>query len=203
MKLRSRPPVVLGLLAAASVATVTALIIGLTGGGSFASLAAFVLVGAADPTGTAGPAHPGQEPAAGPTSGARTSFPGLAAAKGEPELASIRAARPRSGQILRARGPFDDRFVLEGTTFDGSAVSGAVLVTSDVSDLLELQVLAGFHDSQGNLLGTSRFVHHLGAEGHSHAGVPEERTEFRIPVPAALKDRAASVSIGVPVLVNE
>jgi len=180
VKLRSRASVVIGLLATGAVAAVTAL----TLGGS---------TGIADPEAvrTASPAA------------ARTSFPGLATAGGEPDLASIRAAHPRSGQILQAKGPFDDRFVLEGTTFNGSAVSGAVRITSDVSDVLELQVLAGFYDEQGNLLGTNRFVHHLGVDGHAHTGPPELREEFTIPVPAALAKRAVSVTIGVPVLVNE
>ena len=180
MRLTPLPTIVLGLLAASLV--------------SAAAVATFALAGAA---------APGLDVTAPAGAAARTSFPGLAAANGEPELASIRAARPRSGQILQARGPFDERFVLESPTFDGSAVSGAVQVTSDVSDVLELQVLAGFYDEKGNLLGTGRFVHHLGDDGHTHASAPEERQEFTIPVPAALAHRAVSVTIGVPVLVNE
>jgi len=171
----------------------TSLVIGLLAVGAVTAVATFALVG------TAGVGPVGK---ALPAAAARTSFPGLAAARGEPELASIGAAHPRSGQILQARGPFDDRFVLEGPTFDGSAVSGAVRVTSDVSDVLELQVLAGFFDEQGNLIGTGRFVHHLG-EGGAYTGPPEEREKFRIPLPAALAHRAVSVTIGVPVLVNE
>jgi hypothetical protein len=93
--------------------------------------------------------------------------------------------------------------VLENLTFEGTAATGAVRITSDVSDLLELQVLAGFYDDQGTLLGTARFVHHLGSEGHNHAGPPEEREEFSIPVPADFQARAVSASVGVPVLVNE
>lgn len=180
MKLRSRNSLGMGWLAVGAVTAVTA-------------VATFALVGTAgvEPVGKALPA-----PAA------RTSFPGLAAARGEPQMASIRASHPRRGQILQAKGPFDDRFVLEGTTFDGSAVSGAVRVTSDVSDVLELQVLAGFFDERGNLVGTGRFVHHLG-ESHAHTGPLKEREQFRIPLPAALAHRAVSVTIGVPILVNE
>jgi hypothetical protein len=183
----------------------TTVVSGLLATGLVAGMAAFALagpVGSAGTAGTAGAAGPGPVSAARPDSAARTSFPGLSAPTGEPELASIRAARPRIGQILQVQGPFDDRFVLERLVFDGSAVSGAVLVTSDVSDVLELQVLAGFHDRNGDLLGTGRFVHHLD-EGHPHAGTPQERTRFTIPVPAALAHRAVSVTIGVPVLVNE
>lgn len=139
---------------------------------------------------------------AAPAAAARTSFPGLAAADGEPVLESIEHAHPSAGQVSQAPGPFDDRFVLENPAFDGSAVSGTVRIESDVSDVLELQVIAGFYDADGILLGTDRFVHHLGEESHT-TGAPEEREEFTILVPAALAPRAVSVMIGVPVLVNE
>jgi hypothetical protein len=134
---------------------------------------------------------------------AKTSFPGLEAANGEPDLPGLHTARPARGQVLPVQGPFDDRLVLENLAFDGTAATGAVKVTSDVSDLLELQVLAGFYDDQGTLLGTASFIHHLGSEGHNHTGPPEEREEFSIPVPADLQARAVSASVGVPVLVNE
>jgi hypothetical protein len=93
--------------------------------------------------------------------------------------------------------------VFEGLAFEGQAATGTVRVTSDVSDLLELQVLAGFYDDRGNLLGTARFVHHLGTEGHEHAGPSEEGEAFTIPVPAGLGPQAVSAAVGVPVLVNE
>ena len=141
---------------------------------------------------------------AGPlAAAAKTSFPGLDAADGEPDLPGLHTTRPARGQVLPVPGPFDDRLVLENLAFDGTAATGAVRVTSDVSDLLELQVLAGFYDDQGALLGTASFVHHLGSEGHNHAGPPEEREEFSIPVPAGFQARAVSASVGVPVLVNE
>lgn len=134
---------------------------------------------------------------------AKTSFPGLASAKGEPDLAGLQATRPSPGQVLQVQGPFDDRLVFEGPTFDGQTVTGAVRITSDVSDLLELQVLAGFYDDHGALLGTARFEHHLASESHNHSGPPEEREEFNIPVPADIKAKAVSAAVGVPVLVNE
>lgn len=138
-----------------------------------------------------------------PSAAARTTFPGLASAEGEPDLSGLRTTRPSQGQILQVQGPFDDRLVFEGLAFDGQAATGAVRITSDVSDLLELQVLAGFYDDRGNLLGTARFVHHLDSEGHSHAGAPEEGEEFSIQVPAGLQSQAVSAAVGVPVLVNE
>ncbi|NKR10617.1 MULTISPECIES: hypothetical protein [unclassified Paenarthrobacter] len=138
-----------------------------------------------------------------PAAAAKTSFPGLAAAEGEPDLSGLQATRPSPGQVLQVQGPFDDRLVVESLAFDGQAATGAVRITSDVSDLLELQVLAGFYDDDGTFLGTARFVHHRGSEGHNHSGPPEEGEEFSIPVPAELKTKAVSAAVGVPVLVNE
>lgn len=120
----------------------------------------------------------------------------------DPELESLGQVHPRPGQIVPAAGPFDDRFVLEDLAFDGGTVSGAVRVTSDVSDVLDLEVLAGFYDAGGVLVGSGRFVHHL-IEDTTHTGLPEERQEFTIAVPSVLASRAVAVSIGVPVLVNE
>ncbi|TFD83764.1 hypothetical protein [Cryobacterium fucosi] len=133
---------------------------------------------------------------------AQTTFPGLAAPSGQPELESIGKARPRPGEVVQAAGPFDDRFLLENLAFDGAAVSGAVRVTSDVSAVLELEVVAGFYDDKGALLGTGRFVHHLVDDG-SHSGAPEELVTFTIAVPPGIAGPAVSVALGVPVLVNE
>jgi len=134
-----------------------------------------------------------------------TTLPGLAAPTGEPQLASIARLHPIAGAVVPAAGPFDDRFVLQDLRFDGTQVSGTVDVTSDVSEVLELQVLAGFYDTNGALLGTDRFVHHLTDDGSTDptTGTPQEHTVFSIAVPAELAGRAVSVSLGVPVLVNE
>jgi len=132
----------------------------------------------------------------------QATFAGLVPSTGDPELASLSQVHPGAGQIVAAAGPFDDRFVLEDLTFDGGSVVGAVRVTSDVSDVLDLEVLAGFYDADGVLIGNGRFVHHL-TEDTAHTGPPLERQEFTIAVPADLSGRAVAVSIGVPVLVNE
>ncbi|MDY7529429.1 MULTISPECIES: hypothetical protein [unclassified Cryobacterium] len=129
-------------------------------------------------------------------------FAGLTPSTGNPELESLNLVHPSPGTIVAAAGPFDDRFVLEGLTFDGGAVSGAVRVTSDVSDVLDLEVLAGFYDADGVLVGSGRFVHHL-SEDTTHTEPPIERQEFTIAVPGDVSGRAVAVSIGVPVLVNE
>ncbi|HIW28988.1 MAG TPA: hypothetical protein H9987_03100 [Candidatus Luteococcus avicola] len=146
-----------------------------------------------------------------PSSAAMTSFPSLTPASGDPTPASMATASPAAGQVVQVAGPFDDRFTLSGLTLDGSTVSGTLRITSDVSELLELQVVAGFHDASGRLLGTSRFTHHLdGAHTHEEASAapgasvdPHPSEEFEIKAPAGIASKVVSASVGVPVLVNE
>jgi hypothetical protein len=132
-----------------------------------------------------------------------TTLPGLAAPTGEPQLASIRALHPKPGSLVQASGPFDDRFTLESLAFDGKTATGTVTVTSDVSAVLELEVLVGFYDAEGTLLGTNRFVHHLTDDGNDAEGHPAEDLRFSVAVPTEIVDRASSIGVGVPVLVNE
>jgi hypothetical protein len=145
----------------------------------------------------------GQSVSAQPAVAVMTSFPGLTPATGEPALPSLDVLRPEPGVVVQAGGPFDERFHLVSLAFDGATVSGSVTITSDVSDLLELEVVAGFYGADGALLGTGRYVHH--ASGHEHAptGPPSESEAFQIAVPAGLPQQAVSVAVGVPVLVNE
>lgn len=133
-----------------------------------------------------------------------TSFPDLPAATGEPDLPGIATAAPASADTVgHIPGPFDDRFRLGEVSFDGQRVVGALEVTSDVSDLLELQVLAGFYDASGTLIGRGRFTHHLDEETDHDDGPPSEHESFTIAVPKRLRGQAVSAAVGVPVLVNE
>lgn len=132
-----------------------------------------------------------------------TSFPGLSPATGEPTLPSLPALHPQPGALVQAHGPFDDRFTLADLAFDGSTVRGTVTITSDVSDLLELQVVAGFYAADGSLLGSGRFVRHASGDEAAHAGPPSEHEAFQVTVPSGLAQPAVSVAVGVPVLVNE
>jgi hypothetical protein len=103
-------------------------------------------------------------------------------------------------------GPFDDRFTLAGLRVGHGAVSGRLLITSDVSDVLELQVLAGFYDAGGVFLGSGRATNHLDEATEDSAttdGPPSELEEFRIEAPARYAARVVSAAVGVPVLVNE
>jgi hypothetical protein len=138
-----------------------------------------------------------------PSTAARTSFPGLRPPHGEPTLPDLRTASAVPGTVIQLTGPFDDRFELRHMALEGHVVTGSLEITSDVSDLLELQVLAGFYDRHGSLLGTGRFVHHLQEDGHQHAGPPIETEDFEISAPRQFRDRVASAAVGVPVLVNE
>ena len=67
-------------------------------------------------------------------------------------------------------------------------VSGSATVTSDVSEILEFEALAGSYDRQGNLLGTARHIYHLdeSTAEHAHEGAPEQTQAFNIPVPSEL-----------------
>lgn len=148
-------------------------------------------------------AAPDAAPVVDPATAARTSFPGLTPATGEPTLPGLRSATPRPGAVDRLAGPFDDRFTWQRLRLEPGAVTGAVDVTSDVSDILELQVVAGFYDRDGRFLGLGRFTHHLVEESHHDSGPPSEEERFHISAPARIRDRVASASVGVPVLVNE
>ncbi len=147
--------------------------------------------------------QPGESVAAQPAVTVMTSFPDLTPATGEPTLPSLVALKPAPGAVVQASGPFDDRFELGDLAFDGTTVSGRVTITSDVSDLLELEVVAGFYGADGTLLGTGRYVHHATEDGNAHSGPPSESEAIEIAVPTDLDGEAVSVGVGVPVLVNE
>ena len=133
-----------------------------------------------------------------------TEFPGLIAPTGDARLLSIARLAPAAGTVQLAEGPFDDRFEVSDLAFDGATVSGGILITSDVSEVINLEVVAGFYDSTGTLIGEGRFVlesEHGTAE--DAARLPDESVGFQIDVPAAIAGQASSAAIGVPVLVNE
>jgi hypothetical protein len=167
-------------------------------GGATLLAAAAVLAGTLNQ-----PAGPAAAETPRPAATVQTTLPGLLPASGEPELPALEGTKPLQGRAVQVKGPFDDRFVLEQLVFTPAGASGTIRITSDVSDLLELQILAGFYDEQGKLLGTGRYVHHAEEDGHSHSGPPSETEKFSIPVPENLRDKAVSAAVGVPVLVNE
>lgn len=138
-----------------------------------------------------------------PTTAARTSFPDLPAPTGEPTLPGLETLAPKVGTVVQVAGPFDERFRFSGLALDATTVSGVVEVTSDVSELLDLQVLAGFYDDQGRLIGTARHDYHAEPHTESDGGPPSQTHTFRIEVPTKLRTSVMAAAVGVPVLVNE
>ncbi len=116
----------------------------------------------------------------------------------DPVTVGLRAGHPTPGTVGRVAGPFDDRFTLTDARLSGGVVTGQVSVTSDVSALLDLQVLAGFYDARGLLLGTAAFDLH-----GDHETRPGERVRFSIRAPQGVAAQVSSAAVGVPVLVNE
>ncbi len=114
----------------------------------------------------------------------------------------VLAAPVPRGTVGRAAGPFDDRFDLEGTRLAADGVHTRLTVTSDVSDILALEVSAAFYDAAGQLLGTGRVVR---GEQHDETGahVPDESLDLLVPAAPAYAARVASAVLSVPVLVNE
>jgi len=137
-----------------------------------------------------------------PRTAAVTTFPGLTPATGDPTLDGIDTQHPERGEIVTVSGPFDDRFEWSELRLSQRMLTGHIEISSDVSELLELEVVAGFYDDAGKFLGTARFVHHLGAahedSAHDHVG-----KEFRITIPARFRAKVTAAAVGVPVLVNE
>ena len=132
----------------------------------------------------------------------------------EPPAATARvaprlAAAPEPGSVAVLPGPFTDRLRLDGlrlrTDSDRSVVSGELVVTSDVSELLAGEVVIGFYDAAGKLLGADKAD--LGGLEHEHeepSGPPTTRTEgephpFTVRGPAG----ASAATLAVPNLVNE
>ena len=136
-------------------------------------------------------------------SGARTRLTGLTPATGEPTLPGLATLDPTPGTVAQAAGPFDDRFGWTRLTLDRTQVTGTLTVTSDVSDLLELQVVAGFYDRAGRLVSTRRFVHHETVHDEAGAHLPVETERVAISIPKNLRGTVVSAAVGVPILVNE
>ena len=144
-----------------------------------------------------------------PSDVVQTNFAGLPAAKGEPTLPGLTSVHPHPGAVEQLAGPFDDRFELTDLRLSNGTVAGEFTITSDVSELLDLQVLAGFYNVKGEYLGSARFdqhtLHH--DEGASHEAAFDrehhEAAQFSIEAPATFRDEVVSAAVGVPILVNE
>ena len=138
-----------------------------------------------------------------PTGPAVQTSLGLPTPTGDPELPGLRDLSPAPDSVGRLDGPFDDRFTATGVRFDGGALRGRITITSDVSEILALQVLGGFYAADGTYLGEARWDFVPPEDEHHAEGHPEESVAFVVKVPSALRAKAASASYGVTNLVNE
>ncbi|WP_406507997.1 hypothetical protein [Streptomyces sp. NBC_00212] len=112
------------------------------------------------------------------------------------------------GEVRLEQGPFTDRVKITGSALAaGSAVTGHLAVTSDVSELIALELSAAYYDADGKLLGTGSFQY--AEEGHDdHGGAHTPAAEgagidFEVRPKASLTGTPTSAVLSVPVLVNE
>ena len=118
---------------------------------------------------------------------------------------------PVQGSVTRIGGVFDDRLAFTELSLDlaGTPIlTGNVRVTTDVSELLLLDLTAAWYDAKGGLLEITRDTLDEqdveaasdGDHGGVHVGEP---VGFSLEAPRGLGDRVASVGLHVPALVNE
>lgn len=142
----------------------------------------------------------GCAPASNTTTSSPVATPSFAPKPAVAPAGSIAAA---PGEVRVEPGPFTDRIKLTGTRLDGNAVHGRLAITTDVSDVLALEVSAAFYDAAGRLVGTGHFEHadEEAMGGGSH--IPHnDGIDFTIT--SAPADAAVSAAVlSIPVLVNE
>ncbi|MER8045968.1 hypothetical protein [Streptomyces sp. NPDC094032] len=146
---------------------------------------------------------------------ASAALPGAAlpAPRTAPPPAPLLSPAPRRGDVRVEEGPFTDRVRFTRLALHGrQAVTGHLAITSDVSDVIALELRAAFYDADGRLLGSGVFTYgeeHEGEKGGQ--GGQGGHTERRATGPGidfsvtAKNPRAtpASAVLSVPVLVNE
>ncbi|MFD9794562.1 hypothetical protein ACFWXK_26855 [Streptomyces sp. NPDC059070] len=135
------------------------------------------------------------------------------APKGAPAPAASLAKIPAKGEVTLEQGPFTDRVRVSALKLTGKpAVTGHFAITSDVSDVLALELRAAFYDERGRLVGTGSFQYaeegEAGEAAHGTAGHAAPRAEgagidFTAVPKSPLTGTPASAVLSVPVLVNE
>lgn len=130
--------------------------------------------------------------------------PGTATPQPVPPPAGRIRPVPAPGTVSRAPGPFDSRFTLDRLALAAGVATGRLTVTSDVSELIVLEVHAAFYDRAGGLLGGGVQVIEEG-DGSKDDRHPAEHGGAEVRVSAARPWAAlvSSVVLAVPVLVNE
>ena len=112
------------------------------------------------------------------------------------------APAPARGQVVQGAGPFDDRFTLAGLALADGKVTGELDITSDVSEILVLEMHVAYYDAAGTLLGRQTQIER--GEDHAAAvGVPDETVSVSILAPTRYRAAVSSALLTVPVLVNE
>ncbi|UGQ11528.1 hypothetical protein LO772_32905 [Yinghuangia sp. ASG 101] len=131
--------------------------------------------------------------------------PSLPAPRSAPSAAPFLDTPPTPGEVRLEQGPFTDRLSITGLTLTGEpSVTGHMVVTSDVSDVIALELRAAYYDDRGRLVGTTSFEYQ--EEGHAHtaetAAAEHEGIDFTIPA-TGLSGTPVTALVSVPVLVNE
>ncbi|MFE2959986.1 hypothetical protein [Nocardia tengchongensis] len=158
------------------------------GGALIAGLLAVAALGAGC---SSAPQSAAPAPVAAPTVTPRTA---------EPPAATLPVS---AGEVRLAPGPFTDRVRLSGARLEGASVRGNLAITSDVSDVLALEVQAAFYDATGHLVGTGTFQHADEEPGGGGTHVPSvDGIPFTI-VSAPANAPASAAVLSIPVLVNE
>ncbi|MEV7281348.1 hypothetical protein [Streptomyces sp. NPDC093111] len=155
-------------------------------------------------SGDGGRSDDGARPAAASAPAPSATLP---APRTAPAPAPTLSARPERGDVRVEDGPFTDRVRFTRLALrDRRGVAGHLAITSDVSDVIALEVRAAFYDADGRLLGSGVFTYgedHEGEKGGGHgrrtagAGI-----DFTVPAKDLHGTPAAAV-LSVPVLVNE
>ncbi|MEV4558281.1 hypothetical protein AB0K51_15000 [Kitasatospora sp. NPDC049285] len=158
------------------------------------ALAAALLTGCSGTEDTPEPATPSVSPVA------------LPAPRQAPAPAVALATPVAAGEVRLDNGPFTDRVKLTGLSLTGApAVTGHLTITSDVSDVLALEVHAAYYDATGHLLGTGTFQYQEEeAATGQHTGPRATGEGIDITIPADhLTGTPTGAVLTIPVLVNE
>ncbi|WP_327280404.1 MULTISPECIES: hypothetical protein [unclassified Streptomyces] len=135
----------------------------------------------------------------------------MPAPSGAPAPAAVLAPPAKAGEVRVEQGPFTDRVQLTALALAPAGkpgVTGHLAITSDVSDVLSLDLRAAYYDADGRLLGTGTFHYQEeGADapaGDHHDGPRAAGDGIDFTVPAEqLTGTPASAVLSLPVLVNE
>lgn len=136
---------------------------------------------------------------------ARPSAP-LPAPRTAPAPAPLLSVAPKRGEVRVAEGPFTDRVRFTRLALDGRrALTGHLTITSDVSEVIALELDAAFYDAGGRLVGSGVFTYEEDHEEEGHSGKPRAEStgiDFSIAAKNPHGTPVAAV-LSVPVLVNE